>query len=156
MEIAILIALLLVGTLLILVEIFLIPGISLAGIAGVVFIGGAIYVGYAEIGGVAGHLTLVGSVVLLGVAIWIFVKARALERLALKTDITGKNEPLKDVEIAVGDVALTVSRLAPMGKIRIGNNTIEAKTNDDFIDENTEVRIAKIFSTNVLVERVSA
>ena len=154
MEIAILITLLLVGVCLIVVELFLIPGISIAGIAGVIFIGAAIYVSYAYIGEVAGHLTLAGSFVLLIVAIWTFVKTRALERMALKTDIVGINEPLKGIEIAVGDVATTVSRLAPMGKIRIKNQTIEAKTNDDFIDEDQEVRVIKILNTNVLVERV--
>jgi len=154
MEIAILITLLIVGVCLIIVELFLIPGISIAGIAGVIFIGAAIYVSYAYIGETAGHLTVVGSIVLLAVAIWLFVKTRAMERMALKTDIVGINEPLKGIEIAVGDVATTVSRLAPMGKIRIGNQTIEAKTNDDFIDEDQEVKIIKILNTNVLVERV--
>lgn len=154
MEYIILITLLVVGILLIVAELFLIPGFSLAGIGGVISIGGAIYVGYAQIGGAAGHLTLLGSTILLVAAIWIFIKTRALERMALKTDIDSKNDPLQGIEIAAGDTAITVSRLAPMGKIRIGNHTVEAKTSDDFIDEGEEVRIVKVFNTNVLVERM--
>jgi len=31
---------------------------------------------------------------------------------------------------------------------------VEAKTNDDFIDEGVEVKILEVMNTNILVERV--
>ncbi|MPN53179.1 hypothetical protein SDC9_200843 [bioreactor metagenome] len=40
-----------------------------------------------------------------------------------------------------------------MGKVKVNGHIVEAKTTDDFIDENTEVVITQVFSTNVLVER---
>lgn len=153
MEIAVVFILLLVGIILLLVEMFLIPGLSIAGIGGVIFLGGAIYYAYAFIGAEAGHLTLVGAAIMMIIAVWIFLRSKALERMSLKTEIDSKNDPLQGVEVKVGDIGITSSRIAPMGKIKVNGHVIEAKTMDDFIDENTEVVVTQIFSTNVLVER---
>ena len=62
MEIVVVIILLIVGIALMLVELFLIPGLSVAGISGFLFMGGSVYYAYAYIGDTAGHLTLFGSV----------------------------------------------------------------------------------------------
>lgn len=153
MEIAVVFILLLVGIILLLVEMFLIPGLSIAGIGGVIFLGGAIYYAYAFIGAEAGHLTLVGAAIMMIIAVWIFLRSKALERMSLKTEIDSKNDPLKDIDVKVGDVGLTSSRLAPMGKIKIDGHIVEAKATDDFIDENTEVIVTQVYNTNVLVER---
>lgn len=155
MEITIVVVLLLVGIIFFLVELFLIPGISLAGIAGTIFMGGSVYYAYSQIGATAGHITLLGSVVLLAIAVTIFVRSKALEKMSLKANITSKNEPLKNIEINVGDIGITSSRLAPMGKVKINGHIVEAKTNDDFVDQGTEVRVAQVFSTNILVERIA-
>lgn len=153
MEIAVVVTLLLIGVILLLIEIFLIPGISIAGIGGVLFLVGSVVYAYMSMGATAGHLTVLGALILSGVSIWVFLKSRALDRISLKAEIDGKNDPLDGVNVKVGDLGVTVSRLAPMGKIRVNGKTIEAKTMDDFMDEATEVVVVKINSTNVLVER---
>lgn len=155
MEITIVIVLLLVGITFFLVELFLIPGISIAGIAGTIFMGGSVYYAYSQIGATAGHITLFGSVLLLAIAVTIFVRSKALEKMSLRTNITGKNDPLKNIEINVGDIGITASRLAPMGKVKINGHIVEAKTNDDFVDQGTEVRVSQVYSTNILVERIT-
>ncbi|NDP22093.1 MAG: hypothetical protein GZ091_13575 [Paludibacter sp.] len=154
MEITIVIVLLFIGIILFLVELFLIPGISIAGIAGTIFMGGAVYYAYANMSSTAGHITLFGSFILLAVVITIFLKSNALDRMALKTNITGKNDPLEKIIINVGDTGIASSRLAPMGKVKINGNIVEAKTNGEFIDQGTEVRVMKVFNTNILVERI--
>lgn len=154
MEITVVVVLLLAGIIFFLIELFLIPGVSIAGVAGTLFLAGAIFFAYSQLGSVAGHLTLAGSLVLLGVAIWIFLRSKALEKMSLKAEIDGKIDPLKDTEIKIGDKGLTVSRLAPMGKVRINGHTIEAKTSDDFVDQNTAVEVVEVYSTNVLVKKL--
>ena len=153
METTIVIILLVVGILLFLIEFFLIPGISIAGIAGVAFFGGAIYYAYYSIGNTAGHITLISSILLLGIAVWLFLRLKVLEKMSLKTDIDGKNDPMKDMVIEIGDIGITSSRLAPMGKVKINNHIVEAKTNDDFIDPGVEVTVIDVMKTNILVER---
>lgn len=153
MEIVVILILLLVAVGLLLVEMFLIPGISIAGIGGLLFLGGAVYYAYAFISPEAGHLTLVAAFVMMTVAIVIFVRSKALEKMSLKTEIDGKNDPLQGIELKVGDKGTTISRLAPMGKIRVNGHVVEAKAMDDFIDQEEKVIIIKVQSTNVLVER---
>lgn len=153
MEIVVILILLLVAVGLLLVEMFLIPGISIAGIGGLLFLGGAVYYAYAFISPEAGHLTLVAAFVMMTVAIVIFVRSKALEKMSLKTEIDGKNDPLQGIELKVGDEGTTISRLAPMGKIRVNGHIVEAKAMDDFIDQEENVVIIKVQSTNVLVER---
>lgn len=155
MDVTIVVILLLLGVLFFLLELFLIPGISLAGIAGTLFVGAAIYYAYSQIGSAAGHLTVIGSIVLLAITIWVFVRSKALEKLSLKAEIKGKVDPLENIEINVGDIGITQSRLAPMGKVKVNGHIVEAKTNDDFIDPGVEVRVLQVFNTNILVERIS-
>lgn len=154
MDITLVVILLLVSVIFLLLELFIIPGISLAGIAGAVSMIVAVYLAYAKIGSAAGHLTLLGGVILNGIAIWLFVKSKALDKMALKAEIDGKNDPLKDITIQVGDTGKAVSRLAPMGKIKINGHVVEAKSPDGFIGEGTPVRVTEVLKTNVVVERV--
>jgi len=154
MDFAVVAILLLFGVGLMLVEIFLVPGLSIAGIGGVLFLFGGIYYAYAFIGPDAGHITFIASVVLMAVAVWIFLRSRALEKMSLKTNIEAKNDPLQGVNVQAGDEGFSISRLAPMGKVRVNGQVVEAKAIDDFIDQDTPVKIIKVQSTNVLVERV--
>jgi membrane-bound ClpP family serine protease len=154
MEITIVLVLLLVGILFLLLELFLIPGLSLAGIAGVLSMGAAVYYAYSQIGSTAGHLTLFGGLVLSAIAVWIFIKSKTLEKMSLKTEIDGKNDPLANVKVTKGDTGIALSRLAPMGKVKVNGYVMEAKTNDDFVDEGSEIRIIEVLNTNVLVERI--
>lgn len=153
MNAVIIFIMLLIAVGLLLVEIFLIPGISVAGIGGLLFLGGAVYYAYAYVGSTAGFLTLVAAFVMLAVAIIIFIRSKALEKMSLQTDIDSKHDPLEDIELKEGDIGITCSRLAPMGKIQVGGHVVEAKALDDFIDQDVEVVVIKVQSTNVLVER---
>ncbi len=153
MDISIVLVLLLIGVVFFLIELFFLPGISIAGIAGFVFIAGAIFYAYSFISPSAGHITLAGSLVLIGVSVWLFMRSKMLDRMSLKTDIDGKIEPLKDLEIQVGDKGKASSRLAPMGQVKINGHIVEAKTNDDFIDQGEEIVVLEVFKTNILVER---
>lgn len=74
--------------------------------------------------------------------------------MSLKTEIDGKNDPLANVKVTKGDTGIALSRLAPMGKVKVNGFVMEAKTNDDFVDEGSEIRIIEVLNTNVLVERI--
>ncbi len=153
METVIVILLVIMGVVLLLIELFLIPGISVAGIAGVLFFGGAIYYAYDALGSTAGHLTLLLSIFAMALAVWFFLRSRALEKMALNTEIDSKNDPLKDVKIQHGDIGIAVSRLAPMGKVKVNGFIVEAKTNSDFIDDGEQIVVLEVLNTNVLVEK---
>ena len=72
MEILIIIALIVAGLILFLIEVFLVPGITLAGIASACSLLYAIYYAFSDMGMQAGFVTL-GIVVLgiIGITVWV-------------------------------------------------------------------------------------
>lgn len=153
MEIAIVIGLVALAILFIIIEAFFIPGLSIAGIAGGILAVIAVWYAYANLGSAAGHITLVSTILLIGLSIWRFAKSKTLDRMALKTNVDGKVDSIDEEVIKVGDKGMTISRLAPMGKVKINGNVMEAKTADDFIDQNVEIIVIEVYKTNVLVEK---
>ncbi|MCL2597971.1 MAG: nodulation efficiency protein D (NfeD) [Paludibacter sp.] len=154
-SVALIVILLVVGIVFLIIELFLIPGTSIAGIASAILLICAVYFAYKGLGATAGNITLISSVVLAGIAIWLFVHMRTFDKIELKTEIKSKVDPLKGLNIKVGDKGRTQSRLAPMGKVMIDGNIIEAKTRGEFLDHNTEIVVVEVLSTNVLVEKSS-
>ena len=95
MEALIIIALILAGLLLFIVEVFLIPGISIAGIASVICILYANYYAFSALGPEAGFLTLaVSAVGCIGITAW-FMHSKTMDKLSLKKSLDYKINPLK-------------------------------------------------------------
>ena len=90
MYIALLVLLVVAGVGLLLLEMFLLPGFGIGGIAGFGCLAGAVWVAYAMLGATAGHITLIAALVLTGLAIYGFLKSRALDKMGLKTSIDAK------------------------------------------------------------------
>ena len=151
MDILTVVLLLVAGLGLILMELFLLPGISIAGVCGVAALVGADYLAYVNISSTAGHIVLFVSLGILALGVYLFIKARTLDKMALTTDIDSKIELITD-KIQIGDKGKTTSRLAPMGKIFINNITVEAKSIVGFIEENVEVEVIEINGNIVVVK----
>ena len=73
--------------------------------------------------------------------------------MSLKTNVTGTVDEINENLIRVGDKGITVSRLAPMGKVKVNGIVVEAKTGSEFIDQKQEIVVLEVFKTNVLVEK---
>ena len=71
---------------------------------------------------------------------------------ALKKEVDSKLISTRDLGIVQGDEGIAVSRLNPMGKIRVKGITVEAKSIDGFVDENTPIVVAGIDASNLLVK----
>ncbi|MCL1932817.1 MAG: hypothetical protein FWF53_03245 [Candidatus Azobacteroides sp.] len=151
MEVLIVIVLCIIGIVLILVEIFLIPGLTLMAIAGTIFSFGGIFYAFRNLGTTAGIITLVSVVAIIGIAFVYLVKSKALDNIALKTNIDSTVATEGLPKISEGDQGISISRLNPMGKVRINNITMEAKTLGGFVDENTAVTVVKVLPTQLIV-----
>ena len=92
MNILILILLSLAGIVLLVLELFLIPGIGIAGIAGGGCLVGAVVYAYMAIGATAGHITFFAVLAATAVAVYVFYKSRAIEKMGLDTKIDDKVE----------------------------------------------------------------
>ena len=153
MNLFIIILLVVLGIGFILLELFFVPGLSLASLGGLGCLAGATYLAYTRLGLVAGHITLLLSLVATIAAICWFFHSRALDRMALDRDIDAKVDPLNgsDSDVKAGDRGTTLSRLAPAGKVLVNGQAVEGYSQNGMIDENTEVEIVSIESHRVLV-----
>ena len=140
-----------VAILLIIAEIFLLPGITIAGIAGVLFAIGGIAYAYS-VNVMTGNITLGSSIFAFGGLFLWLMRSNSFSRVSLKADIESTVASPRDMELNVGDEGITLSRLAPIGKARFNNITVEAKSMGEFIDENTSVVIKRVDGYNVVVE----
>ena len=146
-------ALVLLGVLLLLIEIFLLPGFGIAGIGGIALMGGGVYYAYTNVGDVAGTVTLLLSLLLLtGAIIWL-IRSKTLKKIALTADISETVDKSELKEIAKGDIGVAVSRLNPIGRVMFGETMVEGKSfNGELIDEDTEVVVVSVDSFNVVVK----
>lgn len=92
MNILILVLLAVAGVLLLVLELFLIPGFGIAGIAGGGCMIGAVVYAYMAISATAGHITFFATVLAAAIAIYAFYKSRAIEKMGLDTKIDDKVE----------------------------------------------------------------
>jgi membrane-bound ClpP family serine protease len=152
MDVIIITVLCLIGILLILVEIFLIPGLTITALTGAVFSIAGIYYAFRSYGVWGGSITLVSTLAIIGIAFICLVKSKALDTISLKTDIGSTVASNDSVNIAVGDEGISISRLNPMGKVRVNSITMEAKTLGEFVDEHTEIVVLKVSPTQLTVK----
>ena len=151
-EVFIIISLMGIAIGLLLLEIFLLPGISVAGVGGALFTLGGLFYAYS-VSSLVGHITLGVSFIVFGlIFIWL-IRSKSFNRVALKTNIDSKLTSSRDLGIVPGDTGVTLSRLAPIGKANIKGIIVEAKSLDELIDENTAIRVLRVDGYNVTVEK---
>lgn len=149
-----LITLILVGLVLIFVEILLIPGVGVAGILGLLSMGGSCYYAFYEYGSLTGGIvTGVNGLLLLLLTVYV-LRAKTWKRFTLNTNIDSKAVSTEQV-LAVGDRGKTVTRLAPMGAVRVGDNVIEVKALEGMIDPGVEVEVVLIEDNRIYVSPVN-
>jgi membrane-bound ClpP family serine protease len=148
--------LILLGVLLFLVEFFIIPGVTLAGIGGAILFGLAVFIAYRTHGTTVGNYTLLSTFVISIVALVIALRSKTWSRFMLKTNIDSKVEVgLEEQKIKPGDKGITVTRLAPIGMVTVKNITIEGKSIGGFLDPNTKIEVVRVLGTQVIVKPIN-
>ena len=148
----VIIALLLIGLTLILVELVFIPGTTVVGLLGLVFSIVGIVVCYQHFGNTVGLYVLIGmSTATLGGILYSF-RTGAWSRFSLKSSIDSKvNEGLL-TSVRVGDEGVTLSSLRPMGKAEFHEKAFEVKTSGGYLSSGERVKITQIESHQIVVE----
>lgn len=150
----IIVFLIVLGIVLLLLEILVLPGITLAAVLGIFLISGGVYLSYDHYGATIGHVTLLGSIILGISSVVIVLRSKTWSRIKLNAKIDSKVEKLDDASVCVGDIGVSVSRLAPMGKIKINKINVEAKSTGMYIDEKSKVEVVGIVDKVVIVKPI--
>ncbi len=155
MEILIILSLLIAGLLLFAVEVFLIPGISVAGIASAISVLCAIYYAFAHLSMQAGILTLLISALGTAAVVWWFMRSKTVDKLSLKQSLDYKLNPLEGLDLKVGDTGTTTTRLTLIGNACFNGHILEVQSSDGFIDEKTPVEIVRIKDNQLYVKAIN-
>lgn len=154
MDIVIIIALIVAGLLLFMAEVFLIPGLSLAGIASA---GCLIYVNYyafAQLGATGGLITLIISLCSYIIMFIWFLHTKAIDKLALKKNIDSTVGTPAEQEVKIGDTGVAITRLALIGNAEINGKIIEVKSADGFLNEHTPIVVERIMEGIIMVRKI--
>ncbi len=148
----VIILLILLGLFLLILEFFVFPGLSFAGIGGVVFVGVGVFLGYKEFGKTGGHIVLVSTFIVSALVVFWSLRSGTWKKLMLNTSVEGKVETVSEANIKVGDEAVAVTRLNPVGKAVVNNEMVEARCPGHFIDEHSKLIVTKVFKTYIIVK----
>jgi len=155
MSLLAIVLLIILGLVLLLIEFAVIPGVTIAGIGGFLLLAASVYIAFADLGTVAGFITLAIVLIASPIMIYYLFKSRAGKMMILDSEIDGKIENFNPEKLKVGDVGKTIGRLAPMGKVRINEEVMEAQSSGSFIDHQTDIRITKIQWNKIIVEPIN-
>ena len=144
--------LIILGLLLVVLEIFILPGI-ISGVVGGILVVFGIYQSYVIYGPFAGTMTLFATIVAFALIMFLFFRSGTWKKIALSDVVDGKTNVINP-EIKVGDIGTTISRLAPIGKAIINNEYFEVRTNGEYLSENNKISVTKIENNNIYVRGI--
>jgi membrane-bound ClpP family serine protease len=152
MTVFVIVLLIIVGFLLLMIEFFVIPGITIAGIGALILIGGGIICGYYFHPVSTGNYIFLGSGLSMIVLFIVALKGKTWRRFGLKTEIEGKVGVLEEGSIKVGDTGETVSKLSPIGKAMINDGLYEVRSEGSYLDAHKEIKVIRIDGNKVYVK----
>lgn len=146
------ISLILFGLLLLIAEIIFVPGTTVVGLVGFVFMAVGVGLSFRYFGSEMGWTIVGGAAVASGLLLYLAFKTNVWSKFALKSAIKSKvNEGEMD-ELKPGQEGNALSALRPVGKADLGGKIFEVKTNGEYIDTGTRIRIIRIISNQIIVE----
>ena len=153
MDIVIIVALLIAAVILFLIEVFIVPGISIAGIGALACLIYANYHAFDSLGLAGGFITMgISAIACICSLIW-FMRSKTLDRVALKKEIDSTVDNSASLRIKVGDTGISTTRLAQIGSAEIDGNIVEVKSENGFIDEQTPIIVSRIANGIIMVKK---
>ncbi len=151
----------LIGLILLLLEIFVIPGFGITGVAGILAVSFSIILVF---GGIYSALYAIASIItysmlfLLGVYFW-GPKIRLFDRFILKEEM-GSDQGFVAVEAGLFDhlaglEGIAVSPCRPSGKVKIGDERYDVVSDGDFIEKGARVQVRRVENNKIVVRQLS-
>lgn len=149
------IALILFGLILIIAEIIFIPGITIVGILGFLFLIVGVGFSFQYFGSETGWITVGISAAVSGLLLYYSFKSNVWGRFSSKSKIDSRvNEGLLD-KIQVGNEGVTLSTLRPFGNAEVNDQIIEVKTFGNYLESGTKIKVVQINLNQIIVEQIN-
>ena len=153
MELFIIILLIVIGLFLVVAEVLLLPGLTVAAIGALAAFVVSVIMTYNNFGLAASFWVLFGTIILAIVTLLLSLRAKTLRKLSLHSTIDSAVSDKAEHIVALGAEGITQTRLAPMGSVLVDGKIMEAKTYDGYVNPRTPV-IVTGFENSVVVVSV--
>lgn len=154
MDLAFIAGIIVLGLVIIMVEIFLVPGTTIIGVVGGIIVVAGVYLSYSEHGSRVGNITLAISGAATGLLLYIGFKAYSSRRFSLNETLEGRVNVFDEQLAAVGDKGTTFTYLRPNGKANINNQKVEVYSLGEFIESGVDVEVIKISGNKIFVKPI--
>lgn len=150
------------GLILILIEIFLIPGFGAAGIPGIILmvagVGFAWYTHGLKTGLVYAGITVAITVPISIIGLWLVPHTRVGKMMILGTSenrLEGYSSSSSELENLVGKSGTALTTLRPTGAAMIDDKRVDVITKGDFIERGTEIEVVRVEGNKIIVNQLS-
>ena len=155
MELLVPIALILVGLALVVVEVTVVPGFNVIGVAGVLGAAVGVVVAFVEYGVAGGLGTLAATLLAAGGVAYLLVESGAWDRFVLTDSLRrGDAEPEVETESRarlLGKTGTAVTPLRPGGVAEVEGARVEVETEGSFVAAGSSVRVVALDRRRVIV-----
>lgn len=145
----------LLGILFLIAELILLPGVSVGALLAIGCYGSSIYLAFRDYGMAGGTITTLIITIVSLAATAICLRAKTWQRFSLKQEIGSSSSELPSSEVKTGDRGITLSRLAPMGKVSVNGKIWEAKSLDAFIDQQCDIEVVGFENFSIIVRKIN-
>ena len=149
------ISLILFGLFLIVAEIIFVPGTTLVGILGFLFLVFGVGLSFSYFGADTGWIVVGATAVASGLILYLAFKANVWSRFSLKSAITSKVNEGEVATLAIGTEGVAISALRPVGKADLGSKQYEVKTTGEYLESGCRIRVTKIIMNQIIVEPIN-
>ncbi len=154
LAILLILGLILLGLIFMLVEMLLLPGVTIGALLSIASFVGAIYLAFDALGIVVGVVTIIASITLSLITFFWAIRTGVWKRISLKEQVGGTSSSSPADKVSIGMQGVTISRLSPMGSAKFGDVIIEAKSLDSVIDPKSEVEVVGYDNASVVVKSI--
>lgn len=139
------IALIILGVLLIMAEVYLIPGLNVVGVFGALMMLAAVVLAFMEAGMIGGVMAMLSAIGLSGGSLWWLWKSGAWDRFVLSSSLrTDERMLAREGEARsryLGRQGVALTPLRPTGVAEIEGERIEVVTEGDFISAGSRIKV---------------
>lgn len=151
-------ALILLGFIFLLLELFVIPGFGFLGILGLFCLGGACYLACVKLSLLAGIFVSVFSLILIVVTIKTFFRSGFWRRLCLEKRISkeaGYSAVRDGLTELAGKAGITLTVLRPVGTAQIEGVRVDVVTEMGMIARGKKIEVVKVEGNRVVVKEIT-
>lgn len=153
MTLALIIALILVGFIMLLLEILVIPGF-IVGIIGIISIGAGIAMVYSNYGSLAGNYSAGAAALLVLAGFFVAFKFNTWKIISLEDQLEGKANISSSEGYSLGSKGETISALRPTGNAIIDGKKVEVASLGEAIESNRTIEIIKLAHNKIFVKEI--